>query len=178
MIVAPRSMAFRAACFTPRALPRALAANEPRLVHWHPSPTIWLNGGRSCWPSMLPPRILSGYLVSSQRAFRSPPLPYQWNLQPWIIILVPASFSPNWKPTWPKILALGHLAKVHVSQVVSPLCVHPIALTPKPGQPGKFCLITVNSTSRQQLSSGRGCQKFLMVGYPSKRGNARSQGER
>jgi hypothetical protein len=39
-------------------------------------------------------------------------------------------------------LALGHLAKVHVLQVVSPLRVHPIALVPKPGQPGKFCLIT------------------------------------
>jgi hypothetical protein len=39
-------------------------------------------------------------------------------------------------------LALGHLAKVHVSQVVSPLHVHPIALVPKPGQPGKFRLIT------------------------------------
>jgi hypothetical protein len=41
-----------------------------------------------------------------------------------------------------KDLALGHLAKVHVSQVVSPLRVHPIALVPKPGQPGKFRLIT------------------------------------
>jgi hypothetical protein len=41
-----------------------------------------------------------------------------------------------------KDLALGHLAKVHVSQVVSPLRVYPIALVPKPGQPGKFCLIT------------------------------------
>jgi hypothetical protein len=39
-------------------------------------------------------------------------------------------------------LALGHLAKVHISQVVSPLCIHPIALVPKPSQPGKFCLIT------------------------------------
>lgn len=39
-------------------------------------------------------------------------------------------------------LALGHLAKVHVSQVASPLRVHPIALIPKPGQPGKFRLIT------------------------------------
>jgi hypothetical protein len=39
-------------------------------------------------------------------------------------------------------IALGHLAKVHVSQVVSPLHVHPIALIPKPGQPGKFRLIT------------------------------------
>jgi hypothetical protein len=39
-------------------------------------------------------------------------------------------------------LALGHLAKVHISQVVSPLRVHPIALVPKPGQPGKFCLIS------------------------------------
>jgi hypothetical protein len=41
-----------------------------------------------------------------------------------------------------KDLALGHLAKVHVSQVVSPLRVHPIALVSKPGQPGKFRLIT------------------------------------
>jgi hypothetical protein len=39
-------------------------------------------------------------------------------------------------------LALGHLAKVHILQVVSPLCIHPITLVPKPGQPGKFCLIT------------------------------------
>ena len=39
-------------------------------------------------------------------------------------------------------LALGHFAKVHVSQVASPLRVHPIALIPKPGQPGKFRLIT------------------------------------
>jgi hypothetical protein len=39
-------------------------------------------------------------------------------------------------------LALGHLAKVHISQVVSPLCVHPITLVPKPGQHGKFRLIT------------------------------------
>jgi hypothetical protein len=39
-------------------------------------------------------------------------------------------------------LALGHLAKVHISQVVSPLRVHPITLVPKPGQPGKFRLIT------------------------------------
>jgi hypothetical protein len=39
-------------------------------------------------------------------------------------------------------VALGHLAKVHVSQVVSSLCVHPITLIPKPGQPGKFRLIT------------------------------------
>jgi hypothetical protein len=30
-------------------------------------------------------------------------------------------------------LNLGHLAKVHVSQVASPLCIHPIALIPKPG---------------------------------------------
>jgi hypothetical protein len=41
-----------------------------------------------------------------------------------------------------KDLALGHLAKVHVSQVVSPLHVHPIALVFKPSQPGKFRLIT------------------------------------
>jgi hypothetical protein len=41
-----------------------------------------------------------------------------------------------------KDLALGHLAKVHISQVVSPLRIHPIALVPKPGQPGKFRLIT------------------------------------
>jgi hypothetical protein len=39
-------------------------------------------------------------------------------------------------------LALGHLAKVHISQVVSPLRIHPIALVPKPGQPSKFYLIT------------------------------------
>jgi hypothetical protein len=38
-------------------------------------------------------------------------------------------------------LALGHLAKVHVSQV-SPLRIHPIALVPKPGQISKFRLIT------------------------------------
>jgi hypothetical protein len=39
-------------------------------------------------------------------------------------------------------LALGHLAKVHISQIVSPLYIHPIALVPKPGQPSKFHLIT------------------------------------
>jgi hypothetical protein len=41
-----------------------------------------------------------------------------------------------------KDLALGHLAKVHISQIVSPLHIHPITLVPKQGQPGKFHLIT------------------------------------
>jgi hypothetical protein len=50
-------------------------------------------------------------------------------------------FQPKLEAYLAEDLALGHLAKVHISQVVSPLCVHPIALVPKPGQPGKFCLI-------------------------------------
>jgi hypothetical protein len=41
-----------------------------------------------------------------------------------------------------KDLALGHLAKVHILQIVSLLRIHPIALVPKPGQPSKFRLIT------------------------------------
>lgn len=39
-------------------------------------------------------------------------------------------------------ISLGHLAKVHVSQIHAPLRIHPIALIPKPGQPGKYRLIT------------------------------------
>jgi hypothetical protein len=50
-------------------------------------------------------------------------------------------------------VALGHLAKVHVSQVASPLRVHPIALVPKPGQPGKFRLITdISSPSGSSIN--------------------------
>jgi hypothetical protein len=50
--------------------------------------------------------------------------------------------QPELKAYLAKDLALGHSAKVHVSQAVSPLCFHPIALVPKPGQPSKFRLIT------------------------------------
>lgn len=62
-------------------------------------------------------------------------------------------------------LKLGHLAKVHVSEVASPLRVHPIALIPKSGQPGKFRLITDISSPNGKSVNDRVPEppKFRMV---------------
>jgi hypothetical protein len=128
MIAAPQSMAFWAACFTPRALPRALVANEP-----HPLAPI-SHHLAEWWEVLL--------------ALRAPPENFVWlsrillegfQVTPSSVLVEFAALDnypsacflqPELEAYLTEDVALGHLAKVHISQMVSPLCVHPITFVP------------------------------------------------